>query len=229
MATSVDSDVVVVVVIVIVVVVVVVKERKKTVVPSHEPAVEATRAERTIQTCRAGTNVDRRAEAGTGKGAGSTIPVWLPAHMVPELLAMDVESQKQQATRREALYSMASCRTQYPPAHAGKMQRPTCRDRRRVEGGAGTDRAGLATDNGWCGKYQELGWLPATYGTRIPRLPKVEPKGSENSKETKGTKQGKLYPLGGMVETTRQKASPGKTLGATSKIAAEGSKLLLWS
>ena len=111
------------------------------------------------------------------------------------------------------------------------MQRPTCRDRRHVEGGAGTDRAGLATDYGWCGKYQELGWLPATYGTRMLRLPKVEQKGSETSKETKGTKQGKLYPLGGMVETTRQKASPGKTLGATSKIAAEGSKLLLllWS
>ena len=108
------------------------------------------------------------------------------------------------------------------------MQKPTCRDRRRVEGGTGTDRAGLATDSGWRGKYQELGWLPATYGTRILRLPKVEQKGSETSKETKGTKQEKLYPLGGMVETTRQKASPGKTLGATSTKAAEGSLLLLW-
>ena len=72
------------VVVAVVVVVVVVKEKKKRVVPRLEPAVGTTRAERTILTCRhAETEVDRRAEAGTGKGAGSTIPVWLPAHMVP--------------------------------------------------------------------------------------------------------------------------------------------------
>ena len=111
-----------------------------------------------------------------------TVPDWLPTtdgagstkgrigyrrRMVPGKRA------KQQVVRRDGTMP---------------MQRPTCRDRRRVEGGAGTDRAGLATDSGWCGKYQELGWLPATYGTRVLRLPKVEQNGSENSKETKGTK-----------------------------------------
>ena len=68
---------------VVVVVVVVVKEKKRKVVPKRSQQWKNPRAARTIQTCRAETDVLRRAEAGTGKGAGSTIPDWLPAHMVP--------------------------------------------------------------------------------------------------------------------------------------------------